>query len=91
MAAQARRKFDDHAETRAPAPRLGPMLADARAQGPAPSPALALQASLAEAFEGELVEDGVRWSTRRTLAFALVTCGAFWMGVGLVVTRVLAH
>jgi hypothetical protein len=91
MAAQARRKFEDHSPLEAPAPKLGPILADARARGPAPSPALALQATLAEAFEGEMVEEGVRWSARRTLAFALVTCGAFWMGVGLVVTRVLAH
>ncbi len=92
MAAQARRKFEDHGQAEAPAPKLGPMLADARAaQTAAPSPALALQATLAEAFEGEMVDMGVRWSARRTVAFALVTCGAFWMGVGLVVARVLAH
>ena len=29
------------------------------------------------------------WSSRRTLVFAIVTAGAFWVGVGLVVARVL--
>ncbi len=67
-------------------PRLGPNLTEARAQDPVASPALALQSALAEAFESE-----PRWSARRTLAFAVVTCGAFWAGVGLVAVRVLAH
>ena len=67
-------------------PRLGPNLSEARAHDPVASPALALQSALSEAFESE-----PRWSARRTLGFAVITCGAFWMGVGLVVARVLAH
>ena len=67
-------------------PRLGPNLSEAQAQDPVASPALALQSALTEAFEAE-----PRWSARRTLGFAVITCGAFWMGVGLVIARVLAH
>jgi hypothetical protein len=67
-------------------PRLGPNLTEAKAHDPVASPALVLQSALAEAFEVE-----PRWSARRTLAFAILTCGAFWAGVGLVAVRVLAH
>ena len=70
-------------------PSLGPILSEAMAHDPVASPALALQAALSDAFAG--VDIAPRWSARRTLAFALVTCAAFWMGVGLVVVRVLAH
>jgi hypothetical protein len=66
-------------------PRLGPMLSEAMAHDPVASPALALQSALSEAFE-----TGPRWSARRTLAFAMITCGAFWAGVALVAVRVLA-
>ena len=70
-------------------PRLGPALSEAKAHDPIASPALALQSALADAFED--YDGEPRWSARRTLAFAVVTCGAFWMGVGLVVIRVLAQ
>jgi hypothetical protein len=66
-------------------PRLGPILSEAMAHDPVASPALALQAALSEAFE-----PGPRWSARRTLAFAVITCGGFWAGVALVAVRVLA-
>ncbi len=73
-------------------PKLGPMLSEAMAHDPVASPALALQSALSEAFDTfEGVDIAPRWSARRTLAFALVTCGAFWAGVGLVAVRVLAH
>ena len=70
-------------------PKLGPILSEAMAHDPVASPALALQSALSDAFAGVDLEP--RWSARRTLAFAVVTCGAFWAGVGLVALRVLAH
>jgi len=70
-------------------PRLGPIISEAMAQDPVASPALALQSALSDAFAG--VDIAPRWSARRTLAFAVITCGAFWAGVGLVAVRVFAH
>ena len=89
MAAQPKLKPVDFAHREDALPRLGPILSEAMAHEPVASPALALQAALSGAFEE--VDIAPRWSARRTLAFALVTCGAFWTGVGLVVVRVLAH
>jgi len=44
-----------------------------------PSPAHALQQQVHSAFAAPLTQD--RWSPRRTIAFLLFTCGAFWGGV----------
>mgnify|MGYP003114537849 FL=1 len=44
-----------------------------------PSPAHALQERLETAFAEPVVEN--RWSPRRTLAFLVFTCGAFWGAV----------
>ena len=44
-----------------------------------PSPAHALQERLETAFADPVIEN--RWSPRRTLAFLVFTCGAFWGAV----------
>jgi len=65
-----------------PAERVSPPpFADIAQAGTAlaiPSPAHALQHQVHSAF-AEPVEDA-RWSPRRTTAFLLFTCGAFWGG-----------
>ncbi|WP_375547556.1 hypothetical protein ABWI01_07455 [Oceanicaulis alexandrii] len=50
--------------------------ADPSAAYAIPSPAHALQERLETAFADPVVEN--RWSPRRTLAFLVFTCGAFW-------------
>ena len=85
MAAQTKFKLAEAFHQDDALPRLGPILSEAMAHDPVASPALALQSALSEAFE-----IGPRWSARRTLAFAVITCGAFWVGVALVAVRVLA-
>ena len=45
------------------------------------SPALRLQATLADSFSERSLD---RWSARRTTAFVLVTCGSFWIAVALI-------
>ena len=49
-------------------------------------PANALQQRLADAYP---IEDD-KWSPRRTLGFIVLTCGGFWLAVGLGV-RALVH
>lgn len=49
-------------------------------------PANQLQLRLSKAY----AEPRPRWSTRRTLAFVVLTCGGFWLAVGLGV-RALLH
>jgi hypothetical protein len=49
-------------------------------------PANHLQLRLSKAY----AEPRPRWSARRTLAFVVLTCGGFWLAVGLGV-RALLH
>lgn len=64
------------------------------AQPAMPNPSHALQRELAEAVAAGVFESGAydmtrRWSTRRTAAFVVVTCGTFWAGVGWLASRLL--
>jgi len=87
MAAQLKSKHVDFIAAQVAEPKISARaIFDVVGRQPVPSPARELQSSLEVAFE-----DIPRWSTRRTLAFAVVTCGAFWMGVALVMARILAH
>lgn len=61
------------------APRPDLKLADSAQAAGSPGPALALQRQLSEAF----LEDEPRWSPRSTMAFILLTCGGFWLAVGV--------
>jgi hypothetical protein len=59
----------------------------ARAFDPAHhSPAAALQERLERSLSEAPVEEG-RWSARRTRAFMTITSGAFWIGLGLLISR----
>lgn len=50
----------------------------------AESPALRLQATLADSLAESLADPTLeRWSARRTTAFILVTCGSFWIAAAL--------
>lgn len=74
------------------APEAKPARPAAKRKPAAPTrPARRLQedvaaAAAAGAFGGQ-GED--RWSARQTLSFILVTCGAFWLAVGLMLSRLL--
>jgi hypothetical protein len=77
MAANARKIGEvEHAadDVQSPSPRTAPScLQDDSA--PSPSPALILQ----QVLEGGLAEPEVKkWPPAVTLAFIVVTCGAFW-------------
>lgn len=50
------------------------------------SPAVALQAHLEMAL-AEAPTDELRWSPRRALAFMVLVNGAFWIGLGLLISR----
>lgn len=70
-----------------------PMAAPA-AQAAMPNPSHALQRELAQAVAAGVFEPGAydmtqRWSPRRTAAFVVVTCGAFWAGVSWIASRLL--
>ena len=73
--------------------RPGPVVIEtAGAATPVAAPPRAMQRELAEALAAGAFDpraDDVRWSPRRTLAFIVVTCSAFWIAVGLLVARVL--
>lgn len=59
----------------------------ARALDPAhQSPAVALQTHLEMAWAAEPVVEG-KWSARRTMAFLVLANGAFWIGLGVMVSR----
>lgn len=60
-------------------------LADALAAGSVESPARRLQQEIEFQLSGA---DEPRWSSRRTMAFLLVTNGLFWTGMALVVRAV---
>ena len=50
---------------------------------PHPSPAREMIVGLEQALTAtEVEDDAARWPARRTAAFLLVTCGAFWAGAG---------
>lgn len=50
------------------------------------SPAVALQAHLEMAW-AEAPTDELRWSPRRAFAFMVLVNGAFWIGLGLLISR----
>jgi hypothetical protein len=88
MAANARKIGEvEHAldEVQPAPPRAAPASLQADS-APTPSPALILQ----QALEGGLAEPEVKkWPPAATLAFILITCGAFWALVGFGVSLVL--
>lgn len=77
--AQTAKKLAPVAPAAAPveAPRPSPVLADRDASALDASPALQLQAYLADALEDEAPIEG-KWSPRTTLAFVAVSCGLLW-------------
>jgi hypothetical protein len=54
--------------------------------GVAANPVMGLQQRLNDAF----ADDRAKWSSRKTLAFVLLTCGGFWAAVAFGV-RALLH
>lgn len=50
------------------------------------SPAAALQAHLEMAWTDEPVLEA-KWSARRTMAFLVLANGAFWIGLGVMISR----
>lgn len=54
-----------------------PTLADNGAGSSEPSPALALQAFLADAIDEDAPVEG-KWSARKTVGFVAVSCGLLW-------------
>jgi hypothetical protein len=63
--------------------------ADVEVDQPVASPVLALQDGLSEAAVAEFFreEDVERLPPAATLAFAIVTCGAFWLAAGFVLSK----
>ena len=84
-----------HPQRAEPAPGAGASLAALRAAdlsaAPVASPARTLQEELQDqlhhALEDEPIES--RWSSRRTAAFLVVTCGSFWTGVAVLIHQIL--
>lgn len=50
------------------------------------SPAAALQAQLEATWADQPAIEG-KWSARRTMAFLFVANGAFWVGLGLLISH----
>lgn len=50
------------------------------------SPAVALRSHLEIAWAQEPEVEG-KWSARRTMAFLVIANGAFWVGLGLMISR----
>jgi hypothetical protein len=60
---------------------------DTVALGVGEGPANALQQRLARAYPTK----AEKWSPRRTLGFIMLTCGGFWLAVGLAVRAIFFH
>lgn len=86
MAAQRKWDIETRASSQvAPPPIAAP--ADAEVNLAIPSPAHALQSELETAFRPD--QAGKRWSLRRTAALVVLSCGAFWVAVGLGISALL--